>query len=160
MARSFYWFLMVSKRRFRNPSTDAWHSPRARILLGFPCLACVPHAALEGPYLLLFLAVSKRRFRHPSTDARHSPRARILLGFPCFACVPHGALEGTSHSCRNEQYCILTSIHVSIAAKANKDKKSKTRHACVASKYPHIVEQDDARFGHDSCSLRNLLPTT
>ena len=81
--------------------------------------------ACFGTVLLLFLAVSKRRFRHPSTDAWHSPRARILLGFPCFACVPHGALEGTSHSCRNEQYCILTSIHVSIAAKANKDKKVK-----------------------------------
>ena len=43
-------FLVVSKRRFRRPSTDAWHSPRARILLGFPCFARVPHGALEGPY--------------------------------------------------------------------------------------------------------------
>ena len=94
-------FLAVSKRRFRHPSTDAWHSPWARILLGFPCFARVPHGALEGPYvacfgtvLLLFLAVLKRLLRHPSTDAWHSPWARILLGFPCFACVPHGALEG------------------------------------------------------------------
>ena len=94
-------FLAVSKRRFRHPSTDAWHTPWARIMLGFPYFACVPCGALEGPYvacfgtvLLLFLVVSKRRFRRPSTDAWHSPRARILLGFPCFARVPHGALEG------------------------------------------------------------------
>ena len=98
--------LAVSKRLFREPFTDAWHSPWARILLGFPCFACVPHGALEGPFvacfgtvLLLLLAASKRLFRHPSTDAWHSPWARILLGFPCFACVPHGALEGPFVAC-------------------------------------------------------------
>ena len=94
-------FLAVSKRRFQHPSTDAWHSPRARILLTFPVSHACPTerwrdhmVACFGTVLLLFLAVSKRRFRHPSTDAWHSPRARILVRFPCLACVPHAALEG------------------------------------------------------------------
>ena len=149
-------FLAVSKRLFRHPSTDAWHSPWARILLGLPCFACVPHGAVEGPFvacfgtvLLLLLAVSKRLFRHPSTDAWHSPWARILLGFPCFACVPHGAVEGPFVACFGTVLLLLVAVSkrlLGIPGVGGTGYRRRTRHLM-----PGILD-------HMACGVALALP--
>ena len=75
-------FLAVSKRRFRHPCTDAWHSPRARILLGFPCLACVPHGALEEPYGgMLWHGVPRGALEGPYDNMLWHGPAIVFSGF-------------------------------------------------------------------------------